>query len=45
MTKFKLKGKKINTPVDHFVILGKGVTQTITTRKTLEKQLAFIKGK
>lgn len=43
MTKFKLKGKKINTTVDYFVTLGKGATQTITTRKTLEKKLAFIK--
>lgn len=43
MKKFKLKGKKINTPVDYFVTLGKGATQIITTRSTLEKELTFTK--
>lgn len=43
ISEFKLKGKKINTPIDYFIVIGKGKEQFVTKRTNLEKVLSLAK--
>lgn len=43
ISEFQLRGKKINTPIDYFIVIGKGKEQFVTRRTTLEKVLSLAK--